>query len=182
MRNPSVRLVFILAGIMIAAYILNIFTAGWANQHGIVPRTLSGFSGIPLSPFLHAGAWHLIGNLTGFVPLALLVCISGRGNFVKASLITIILGGLLVWALGRQGNHIGASGWVFGLWGFLIANAWFTRNIRSFALAAIVVVFYGGLLWGLIPKAYVSFEGHIFGLFAGVVAALVLTRLRKAEL
>ncbi len=74
--------------------------------------------------------------------------------------------------MARSGNHVGASGVVFGYLGYLLAAGFFERSLRSVALGVLVAVMYGGLLWGVLPTTPgVSFEGHLFGLLAGVAAA-----------
>ena len=40
--------------------------------------------------------------------------------------------------------------------------------------AGVVAVLYGGLVLGFLPRQGVSFEGHLFGAFAGFIAAKVL--------
>ena len=68
--------------------------------------------------------------------------------------------------------HIGASGLVFGYFGILLARAVFERSFLSFAIAAITIALYGGLIWGVLPtRSYISFEAHLFGLIAGVAVA-----------
>jgi membrane associated rhomboid family serine protease len=94
---------------------------------------------------------------------------------VKASAVIILLGGALVWLFARPGDHIGASGWIFGLWSLVIALAWFDRSPRNIAIALAVVFFYGGMVFGVLPTQGVSFESHLFGAIAGVFAAFTLS-------
>ena len=103
------------------------------DSNGIRPRMLDGLDGILWSPFLHSGFPHLIANTIPFAILSGLVLISGSRRWISASAIIIALGGLLVWAfaIGSNENHIGASGWVFGLFGFLVASAFFERRPLS---------------------------------------------------
>ena len=92
---------------------------------------------------------------------------AGRGT-------DIVLGGSLVWLFGFAGIHVGASGWVFGLWAYLLSRAWFHRSWSNLITAGVVAVLYGGLILGFLPRQGVSFEGHLFGAFAGFIAAKVL--------
>ena len=153
------------------------------QANGIRPRTTDGLDGVLWSPFLHSGFPHLIGNTIPFVVLSGLTLTSGLARYVKASAIIIVLGGLLVWALafGSNENHIGASGWIFGLLGFLVAAAVFEKKVLSIAVGLAALAFYGGtLLVGFIPTAGVSWEGHLFGFIAGIVAARIITARRSA--
>ena len=48
------------------------------------------------------------------------------------------------------------------------------------ALAAIVAIFYGGMVWGVLPlQNGVSWEGHLFG---GITGALAAFHFRKEDL
>lgn len=172
--DQSVRFIAVLCGLILAGFIGSLLTGGWLNQWGIHPRQVSSIWTIFTAPFLHASLTHLLNNLAGFGVLAFLVLLRGKACFIQASFIIVAVGGLLVWALGRSANHIGASGWIFGLWGLLLAMAWFERSFTSIALAVAVIFFYGGMIWGILPlRSYVSFEAHLFGLLAGVLAAFL---------
>ena len=68
--------------------------------------------------------------------------------------------------------HVGASGLAFGLFGYLVARGWYERSFVSILVALVVIVLYGGMILGVLPQGgFVSWEGHLFGLIAGVMAA-----------
>ena len=163
-----------LALFMVALQLLNVATGYSLLAFGLVPRTLHGLSGILTSPFLHASFAHLSANLSAFLVLGTLVIIDGLNRFIAVSVIVILLGGALVWLFGFSGVHVGASGWVFGLWAYLLSRAWFHRSWSNLITAGVVAVLYGGLIFGFLPRQGVSFEGHLFGAFAGFIAAKVL--------
>jgi membrane associated rhomboid family serine protease len=162
---------------MIAVHIVNLFTGGYLSNFGIEPRQIGGAYTIATAPFIHGDVAHLGSNLAAFVVLGSLVMLQGLRYFVKASAVIIGLGGALVWLFARPGDHIGASGWIFGLWSLVIALAWFDRSPRNVAIALAVVFFYGGMVFGVLPTdGYISFESHLFGAIAGVFAAFTLSK------
>lgn len=163
-----------LALLMVALQLLNVATGYSLIAFGLVPRTLHGLLGILTSPFLHASFAHLSANLIAFLVLGTLVILDGLHRFIAVSAIVIVLGGALVWLFGFAGIHVGASGWVFGLWAYLLSRAWFHRSWSNLITAGVVAVLYGGLILGFLPRQGVSFEGHLFGAFAGFIAAKVL--------
>lgn len=163
-----------LALLMVALQLLNAVTGYSLMAFGLVPRTLYGLPGILTSPFLHASFAHLSANLIAFLILGTLVIIEGFNRFISVSAIIILLGGLLVWLFGFADVHVGASGWVFGLWAYLLSRAWFHRSWSNLITAGVVALLYGGLIFGFLPRQGVSFEGHLFGAFAGFIAAKVL--------
>jgi len=149
------------------------------QRNGIRPRSRDGLDGILWSPFLHSGFPHLISNSIPFLVLSALTLTGGVARYVKASAIIIGLGGLLVWglAIGSNENHIGASGWVFGLLGFLLAAAVLERKPVTIAVGLVALIFYGGMVLGFVPRDGISWEGHIFGFIAGIAAAkLIVSR------
>lgn len=162
---------------MIAVHFLNLLLGGALFGLGLEPRAIEGADGILFAPWLHGDFSHLASNLAAFVVLAALTLIDGVRRFAKASAIIIIGGGLMVWLFGRSAVHVGASGWIFGLWAMVMAQAWYDRRWRNIIIALGVLFFYGSMAFGVLPlQSGVSFEGHLFGAIAGVAAARVLAR------
>ncbi len=148
------------------------------SDWGILPRTVKGLKGIPLSPFLHASLIHIMMNT---IPLAVLggfVILNGRQIFFEISIIIILVSGTALWLFGRSSYHVGASGLIFGYFGYLVLRAWYDRSLKSFIIAFVTVSLYGGIIWGMLPTfSRISWEGHLFGLLAGILAA----RLEKTK-
>jgi membrane associated rhomboid family serine protease len=152
--------------------LINLSMGHRLSNWGILPRTLSGLKGVPLSPFLHASVTHIMLNT---IPLAVLggfVIMHGKRVFFEISIIIILVGGVALWLFGRSSYHVGASGLIFGYFGYLVFRAWYERSLKSFVVAFVTVILYGGIIWGLLPTfSRVSWEGHLFGLLAGILAA-----------
>ncbi len=162
--------------IMWGVALLNTFLGYQLNALGIRPRTLIGLLGIPLSPFIHAGIGHMLMNTLPLLILTWLVILHGPRVFLEVSVFIILLSGIGTWLLGRSAYHVGASGLIFGYFGFLVARSWYERSLGSILVAFLTIFLYGGMLWGLLPfHAHVSWEGHLFGLLAGVLAAWLQT-------
>ena len=146
------------------------------NSYGLTPRTLHGLFGIPLMPFLHGSFQHLMSNT---IPLCILLFIlhGARRDVIRVTVSIVLLGGLLLWCFGRSRIHIGASGLVYGLVAFLIANGFAERKLVSVFVALVVGFLYGTtLFFGVLPTAgrEISWEGHLFGAIAGVCSAIAL--------
>ncbi len=179
------RLVF-LAVVVAVLWGLEIVDAlvfgGRLDAHGIVPRTLGGLWGILFAPFLHHGFGHLIANSLPLVILGFLVLMRGARAFALASLIIGLGGGLGVWLTGPSYTvHIGASGLIFGYFGFLLLIGFFERRILPILVSLLVGFLYGGMIWGVLPgQQGVSWQGHLFGFGFGLVAARLLGRRRAS--
>ena len=110
------------------------------NEWAIMPRSLRGLLGIPISPFLHDGVGHLLSNTLPFAILGSIVMMRNGKNFLYVSLLTVFFGGILVWILGRSSYHLGASVLIFGYFGYLLAAGWYQRTLASIAVAVLVFV------------------------------------------
>ncbi|RED44213.1 rhomboid family intramembrane serine protease [Aestuariispira insulae] len=162
-----------------AVEIVNLILNHSLVQWGILPRQLSGLIGIPLSPWIHGDLYHALSNSLPLLILGIAVALDGRKHFIRLTAFVTLVGGAMIWLIGRSAYHIGASSLVFGFFGYLLAKGMFHRDFRSIAIALAVIFFYGGLVYGLLPLAsHISFEGHFFGMAAGAVYAY-LTRRRE---
>jgi len=152
------------------------------DRFGIIPRNVIGLRGIFFAPFLHGNLPHLIANTVHFLSLGWLTMLQETSDFWRVTGITMLVGGLGVWLIGQTGSiHIGASILIFGYLGFLLFRGYFQRNTPSIALSIIVGVFYGSLIWGVLPtRAGISWEGHLFGFIGGVIAARWIGKSRRS--
>ena len=165
---------FGLLGAMWAVEILDFVLPFLHLDHfGIQPRQASGLLGIPAAPFLHGDFGHLAANSIPFLVLGGIVMLGERGVFWAVTVFVIVVGGLGVWLL-APGNsvHIGASGLIFGYLGFLLSRGLFERSPLWIIIALGLLLAYGGMIFGVIPgKPGISWQGHLFGFAAGILAA-----------
>ncbi|MFP4380738.1 MAG: rhomboid family intramembrane serine protease [Candidatus Sumerlaeia bacterium] len=153
-----------------------IFFNGSLDRFGVNPRRLGGLWGIAFMPFLHGSFGHLASNTLPFIILGGMIMLQGKRYFVLASMVILLVSGSMVWLLGSSESvHIGASGLVFGYFGYLLGRAWFVRSPGAISLAVVVLFFYGGLIWGLRPfQDGVSWLGHLGGFFGGVASVWLM--------
>ena len=157
------------------------------------PRQLDGLWGVLGMPFVHGSMPHLMANTLPVLVFGSILMSRGVGYFFKVSLVITVLGGAALWLLGRPAAHIGASGVVFGYFGFLVVRGFYERRISSLAVSLLVIFFYGGMIFGVLPRdehiagtgvaARISWEAHLIGLVSGALlarAAYALER-RQAE-
>ncbi len=167
----------VISAAMIAVHVIDLALGGFLKSFGIHPREIGSAYTIVTAPWLHGDVGHLSSNLAAFIVLGSIAVLNGLRYFVKASVLIILITGALVWIFGRDASHIGASGWIFGLWSLVIALAWFDRSPRNIAIAIAVMFFYGGMVFGVLStNSYISFESHLFGAAAGVFAAFTLSK------
>lgn len=158
------------------------------DANGIRPLETDGLWGIVFAPVLHANWQHLMANTVPLLVLGFLMTLAGMSRFVWATVIVWVLGGFGTWLIGNVGmhcpyvgvhcesNHIGASGLIFGWLAFLIVFGFFTRKVWEIVVGVAVLFVYGGVLLGVLPGTPgVSWQGHLCGAVAGVVAAYLLS-------
>lgn len=172
-----------LAGMWILE-LLDQLSGNQLDQLGIHAREIDGMPEILTAPFLHAGWDHLISNSLPFVVLGFLVLLSGLARWLVSSLIIIVISGMTAWLLTPVHTIIlGASGLIFGWLTYLLARGLWSRRPAQVVIAVLVLLVYGGLIWGLFPgNAGISWQAHLGGAVGGVLAAWLLHRRASRQL
>jgi membrane associated rhomboid family serine protease len=172
-----------LAGMWILE-LLDQLSGNQLDQLGIHAREIDGMPEILTAPFLHAGWDHLMSNSLPFVVLGFLVLLSGLARWLVSSLIIIVISGMTAWLLTPVHTIIlGASGLIFGWLTYLLARGLWSRRPAQVVIAVLVLLVYGGLIWGLFPgNAGISWQAHLGGAVGGVLAAWLLHRRASRQL
>jgi membrane associated rhomboid family serine protease len=153
----------------------------WNHAAPLGSQVLWAAIGTVGAPLLHAGWGHLIANSLALAMLGLLsLRYSARLTYVAityAALISAGLTWLIAPAIDAAGNpivHVGVSGIIFGLVGFLIANGIVRRGCLPLLIALGVFFLYGGALVGMLPQAAgpnISWQMHLGGFVGGLCAS-----------
>lgn len=165
---------------------VNMSTLGLLTRvFGIRPRDVSSLPDILTSPLVHdsSGWGHLIANTLPLFVFGFLAFLAGLRQFLTAIALSWVASGLGVWLFGGSlfgypSITVGASGVIFGLFGFLLVRGFLNRSWWQILLALVLFAAYGGVLLGVLPTvgSRISWQAHLFGLAGGVVAAVVLRR------
>jgi membrane associated rhomboid family serine protease len=193
-QPPKKRSTLLVGGVTIITFVALLYIVEAFDQlgghrlddNGIRPLESDGLWGILFAPLLHAGWPHLIANTVPALVLGFLVTLAGLSRFLWATAIIWIIGGLGTWLIGNMGSscgvetdHIGASGLIFGWLTFLLIFGFLIRSGWQIVIGLAVLVLYGGVLWGAVPVLNacggVSWQGHLSGGIAGVLAAYLLS-------
>ncbi|MFJ6751293.1 MULTISPECIES: rhomboid family intramembrane serine protease [unclassified Streptomyces] len=151
-------------------------TGNALDSFGIQPREPAELVDIVPAAFLHFGFGHLAANTLPLLLLGLVAALrSGVRRFVGVVALVIVASGLGVWLTAApHSNTAGASGVVFGLFGYLLVRGFIERKPLDIAIGVIVGAVYGSIIWGALPSdSGISWQGHLFGLIGGVLAAFV---------
>jgi membrane associated rhomboid family serine protease len=182
-RQAGIELLIGLVAVMWIVQLINSFDHYALDRDGIWPHDVDRLWGILSGPFLHASWAHLIGNTIPFVFLGLIIAFEGVRRLAAVTAIVIVLGGLGTWLLSSSGTVVvGASGVVFGYATYLLARGFFNRNMLELLVGAVVVAVFGtALLSSLVPQGHVSWQGHLSGGIAGLIAAWALSSDRRRD-
>ncbi|VEG89697.1 rhomboid family intramembrane serine protease [Legionella spiritensis] len=139
---------------------------------GIIPRRLYGLPGIFLAPLLHANFNHLFFNSVPLIVLSNFILINGLLYFVIVTLLITVLSGTLIWCFAKPGIHVGASSLITGYWGLLVSDILQQGTLTAIILGVVCLYYFAGIFLGIFPgKKGVSWEGHLFGLLAGLATS-----------
>jgi membrane associated rhomboid family serine protease len=154
---------------------------GWPlSAFGIVPRTITGLTGILTGPLVHGDILHLLSNSVPLLFLGTMLFYIYERIAYLVFFRAYIWTNVLVWLFGRPANHIGASGVVYGLAFFLISFGFFRRDFTSIVISIFTLMTYGGIFYGILPgNPFVSWESHLGGALVGIFSAVNFSKLKR---
>ena len=144
---------------------------------GVYPRHIEDIWGIFTIIFVHSGWSHLINNLISFEILGSLLYLFYSQIASKVLLISYIVSGILLWIIGRESWHIGASGLVYSIAFFLFFSGIIRKHIPLIAVSLVVAFVYGSMIWHIFPwqiQDPISWEGHLSGGMVGLILSIWL--------
>ena len=176
---------FLMVGFIAVIWILQVLN--WATRYhldasyGILPRNLGHLGDIFTAPFLHFSWSHIEGNSGPLFVFGLLAAYRGTYKFLGVTVVVAVTSGLAVWLF--QGNEltVGASGLIFGYFGYVVARGIIDRNLVDALAAVVMALSYAYILTVAIPGTPgVSWIGHLGGLIGGLACGWIF-RTRRAE-
>ncbi|MGV9266450.1 rhomboid family intramembrane serine protease [Kitasatospora sp. NPDC003701] len=149
---------------------------GLSYDFGLMPRRLDELPDMFTMPLLHFGWGHIEANSWPLFVFGFLSAYRGMRKFLGATLMIVVLSGLTVWLFERpEVVTAGASGLVYGYFGYLVLRGVLDRNLLDAVIGVVVAAVYSYLLIGVLPVAQgVSWLGHLGGLLGGLAAAWLL--------
>jgi membrane associated rhomboid family serine protease len=180
-RVGGIQLLAAIVALMWLVEIVNTIDSNRLDRDGIYARSFSHLWGILTAPFIHVSFQHLISNSIPFIFMGLIIALRGAARLALVTAIVVVIGGVGTWLVSPSGiSTVGASGVVFGYATYLLARGLFNRSLLELLTGAVVGVVWGGaLLSSVVPHYGISWQGHVCGAVAGVIAAWALSRERR---
>jgi len=166
---------FVLVVIMSLIYLLEKGMNWDFHTAGVYPRRIENIWGIFTMIFVHADINHLTNNIISFFILGSFLYLFYTEIASQILIVSYIFSGFILWIIGRDNWHIGASGLIYSIAFFLFFSGIIRKHVPLIAVSLVVAFIYGSMVWHIFPwqvQDPVSWEGHLSGGFIGLVLAL----------
>lgn len=177
LKNSFIFSIMMPTTFMIFAWLIFIVEKGLDldfSIYGLYPRDIKHWYGIFTMPFLHADIKHIFLNSISFIGLGTLLFYFYPKYAWKVFGISFLMCGILTWIIGRSNYHIGASALIYAFASYIFTTGIKSRNRKLLAVALIVIIVNGGMIWGVLPQnTSISWEGHLSGFISGIVLAFI---------
>jgi membrane associated rhomboid family serine protease len=169
------KALFVMVAFLAAIWIVQI--ANWADhyqlslEYGIRPHDLASLPDILSAPFLHFSWAHIEGNSGPLFIFGFLAAYRGVAKFAGVTVLVILVSGLAAWLTESSGSvGVGASGAVFGYFGYIMVRGLFDRHAIDILLGAVMALCFAYQFSVLLPQAGIGWQAHLGGLAGGIAA------------
>jgi len=157
----------------IDGYQLSVDYGTRARDVGSLPTILS-------APFLHFSWGHIEANSGPLFIFGFLAAYRGVRKFLGVTALIILGSGLGAWFTHPPHSvAAGASGVVFGYFGYIIVRGIFDRHRTDIVIGLVMALCFAYQFTGIVPGAAdVSWQGHLFGLISGIIGGWIFRERR----
>jgi membrane associated rhomboid family serine protease len=177
------KALFVMVGFLAIIWVVQIFN--WADhyhlsqQYGIHTRSPGSLPEILSAPFLHLSWTHIEGNSGPLFVFGFLAAYRGVAKFLAVTLFVMVTSGVAAWLFLPNGTvSAGASGVVFGYFGYIMVRGFFDRHVIDMILGAVMALCFAYQFSVLLPHQGISWEAHVGGLVGGVAAGWIFRERR----
>ncbi len=170
---------FVMFALLCAVWVVQL--ANWADDYrlsldyGIVAHQAGRLPDVLSAPFLHANWQHLEGNSGPLFVFGFLAAYRGVKRFLGLTLLVVLTSGLAVWLFERGSVvTVGASGVIFGYFGYVVLRGVFDRNLIDTLIGLVMGASFAYILTSAVPGTPgVSWLAHLGGLAGGLAGAWI---------
>src|SRR5208282_5228417 len=172
-------------GILAVLWIIQI--ANWADgyglttSYGIRPRDLGSLPDILTAPFLHFSWTHIEGNSGPLFIFGFLAAYRGIAKFAGVTAVVVLTSGFAAWFFGSPGTvGAGASGVVFGYFGYIMVRGLFDRHAIDVLIGAVMALCFAYQFAVLLPHQGIGWQAHVGGVLGGILSGWLFRDRRVA--
>ncbi len=177
------KALFVMVGFLALIWVIQV--ANWAGHYqltldyGIRPHDIGSLPDVLSAPFLHFSWAHIEGNSGPLFIFGFLAAYRGVTKFLGVTVLVILTSGLGAWLFESSGSvGAGASGVVFGYFGYIMVRGFFDRHAIDMLIGAVMALCFAYQFTVLLPHAGIGWQAHIGGLVGGVAAGWVFRERR----
>jgi membrane associated rhomboid family serine protease len=179
------RALFVMVGVLVMIWALQLanFADSYhlAKAYGIMPRDVGSLPDILTAPFLHFSWSHIEGNSGPLLIFGFLAAYRGIAKFAAVTIIVVLTSGFAAWFF-ESSNTVGAgaSGVVFGYFGYIMVRGLFDRHAIDVLIGAVMALSFAYQFAVLLPREGIGWQAHVGGLVGGILAGWLLRERRAA--
>ncbi|MEU9830235.1 rhomboid family intramembrane serine protease [Streptosporangium sp. NPDC048047] len=149
-------------------------------EHGIQAWHPESLPDILSAPFLHFSWEHIEGNSGPLFVFGFLAAYRGVRRFLGVTGFIVLVSGLGAWFTSSpQSVGAGASGVVFGYFGYVLVRGAFDRHLIDIVVGVVMALCFAYQFAGLLPEEGVGWQAHVFGFLAGLVGGWLFRDRRR---
>jgi membrane associated rhomboid family serine protease len=153
-----------------------------AKTYGITPRHIGSLPYILTAPFLHFSWSHIEGNSGPLFIFGFLAAYRGIGKFIAVTAIVVLTSGFAAWIFESAGSvGAGASGVVFGYFGYIMVRGLFDRRVIDLLIGAVMALCFAYQFAVLLPHQHIGWQAHVGGIVGGILSGYLLRDRRSAR-
>lgn len=177
------KALFVMVGVL--AVIWTVQVINWmdhyllSDEYGIRPLAVGSLPHIFTAPFLHFSWAHIEGNSGPLFIFGFIAAYRGVVKFFSVTAVVVVVSGLAGWLTESAGSvGAGASGVVFGYFGYIMVRGFFDRHPIDMLLGVVMGLSFAYQFSVLLPQEHIGWQTHIGGLASGIVAGWVFRERR----
>ena len=166
----------VMVGILVVIWLIQVVNAftGYSVSMALGTRAhdVGSLPTVFTSPLVHASWQHIEYNSGPLFIYGFLAAFRGVRKFVWVTLVIMLVGGVATWLLEPAGViGVGASGVIFGWFGYVIVRGVFDRHGTDIVIGLVMVLCFAYTFQDLLPQAdpTIGWQAHLAGLITGVV-------------